>query len=148
MVPLPVGEVETADHLEAVAASTRRAKALQLPTSLEGVMVWVTSTWLARAWFRRQRLVNVFETDLPGPPTTIYLLGNQVLDLVPIAAPAGNVTTTFAALSYAGRLAITVCADAAHGPDVEFLRSGMERTWEALRRESGGHRGGGATGDR
>ena len=88
MVPLPVGELETADHLEAVAASTRRAKALQLPTSLEGVMVWVTSTWLARAWFRRQRLVNVFETDLPGPPTTIYLLGNRVLDLVPIAAPA------------------------------------------------------------
>jgi hypothetical protein len=100
---------------------------------MEGLMTWVTNTGPARAWFRRQHLVQVLETDLPGPPTSIHLLGYRAVDLVPITALAGNVTTTFAALSYAGSLAITVCVDAGRGADLGVLRSGMERTWDALR---------------
>jgi hypothetical protein len=110
-------------------------------------MVRVTHTRPARAWFRHQHLVQVFETDLPGPPTSLYLLGHRVLDLLPITALAGNIRFSFAALSYAGGLAITVCAAGAEGPDLEILRSGMERTWEALRADHGATAGG-TPGDR
>lgn len=133
VVPLPIGDVDAGDLLQALATATRRAKATQLPANTETLMVRVTSNRLARVWFRHQHVVQVFETDLPGPRTTLYLLGNRVLELVPITALAGNVTTTFAALSYAGRLAITVCVDAGRGADLGVLRSGMERTWDALR---------------
>lgn len=133
VVPLPVGDLDAGDRLEAVARATRDAKARQVPTNTEALMVRVTNNRLARVWFRHQHLVQVFETDVPGPRATIYLLGNRVVDLVPVTALAGNITTTFAALSYAGRLAITVCVDAARGPDLGVLRSGMERAWHALR---------------
>lgn len=52
---------------------------------------------------------------------------------MPITALAGNITTTFVALSYAGRLVITVCVDAGRGADLGVLQSGMGRTWDALR---------------
>jgi WS/DGAT/MGAT family acyltransferase len=138
LLPLPVGELAEGERLEAVGARMRAARSRQAPATSEALMTWFTGTRLARAWFRRQRLVNVLETDLPGPPTAAYLLGARVLDLVPITALAGNVTMVFAALSHAGRLAVTACTDASGGRDLPALQGGMERAWGELRAGSQG----------
>ena len=69
----------------------------------------VLRAWLGRfGVFRRslehQRLVNLAETYLPGPPVPIDVLGAApVLDLLPIAPLTGNLALSFVALSYAGR---------------------------------------------
>jgi hypothetical protein len=79
-----------------------------------------------------QRLVNLAETYLPGPPVAIDILGARVLDLHPIAPLAGNLGLSFVALSYAGRLAVIVRADADQFPDLDVLTAAMERDWRAL----------------
>ncbi|HMO10786.1 MAG TPA: WS/DGAT domain-containing protein, partial [Actinotalea sp.] len=62
----------------------------------------------------RQRLVNTFVTNLRGPTEPLALAGATVRDIVPITTVMGNVSVAFAALSYAGRLGVTVITD----PDV------------------------------
>ncbi|GAA4263855.1 WS/DGAT domain-containing protein [Dactylosporangium darangshiense] len=55
-----------------------------------------------------------------------------MLDLIPIGAVAGNLTITFLALSYAGRLVVTAIADRDHFPDLPVVLSGTQREWAAL----------------
>ncbi|WP_226909579.1 WS/DGAT domain-containing protein [Georgenia ruanii] len=59
----------------------------------------------------RQRLVNSFLTTMTGPAERLSLAGAAILRLVPITTTSGNVAVAFAALSYAGRLSVTVIVD-------------------------------------
>lgn len=66
-------------------------------------------------WFvDRQRLVNSFLTNMPGPTAPLTFAGARVLRIIPVTITAGNVGVAFAALSYAGRLTVSVIVD----PDV------------------------------
>jgi len=66
-------------------------------------------------WFvDRQRLVNSFLTNMPGPAAPLAFAGARVLRVIPVTITAGNVGVAFAALSYAGRLTVSVIVD----PDV------------------------------
>ena len=147
MVPLSVGDLAPADHLDAVTASTRRPNEPSSGRPQRGS--WSGSRIRGRpapgsATSTSSRCSRPTCPDRP-PPCTCS--GHRVLDLLPITALAGNIRFSFAALSYAGGLAITVCAAGAEGPDLEILRSGMERTWEALRADHGATAGG-TPGDR
>jgi WS/DGAT/MGAT family acyltransferase len=83
-------------------------------------------------WFtNRQRLVHTFATNLRGPEQPLTFAGAQVQAVIPVPATTGNVTVTFAALSYAGTLLITVLSDPSRVPDVAVLTA-------ALRHELGG----------
>ena len=86
--------------------------------------------------FRRslehQRLVNLAETYVPGPPVAIDVLGARVLDLLPIAPLAGNLGLSVVAVSYAKRLTIAVRVDADHFPDLDVLVAAMSRDWWTL----------------
>jgi diacylglycerol O-acyltransferase / wax synthase len=131
-VPLPIGEPDPRRRLPLIAAE--RVEARRSPmVAAEPVL----RAWLGRfAGFRRsldqQRLVNLAETYLPGPSTPIDVLGVRVLDLIPIAPLAGNLGLSFVAFSYAGRLRITVRADAGRFPDLHVLVAAMDRDWAVL----------------
>ncbi len=131
-VPLPIGEPDPLARLPAIAAA--RAEARRSPmVAAEPIL----RAWLGRfEGFRRsldhQRLVNLAETYLPGPLTPIDVLGARVLELIPIAPLAGNLGLSFVALSYAGRLLVTVRVDADPFPDLDVLVAAMERDWAAL----------------
>lgn len=62
----------------------------------------------------RQRLVNTFLTNLRGPARELSFDGAPIRSITPITVTAGNVTVAFAALSYAGRLTISVICDPDH----------------------------------
>jgi len=73
-------------------------------------------------WFvDRQRLVNSFLTNLRGPDQPLSLAGAPILTIVPITVTASNVGVAFAALSYAGRLGVTVIADPDVVPEIDEL---------------------------
>jgi WS/DGAT/MGAT family acyltransferase len=73
-------------------------------------------------WFvNRQRLVNVFETNLRGPDRHLAFAGHRITDVLPVGGVTGNVATSFAAMSYAGTLAIVVIADPERQPDLGIL---------------------------
>jgi WS/DGAT/MGAT family acyltransferase len=69
---------------------------------------------LFRLFIDHQRFVHTFETNLRGPSERLSLAGSAVRGIVPITVTPGNVAVSFATLSYAATLGITVVAD----PDV------------------------------
>ncbi len=76
----------------------------------------------AFGWFiGRQRLVNTFVTDIRGPDEPLTFGGHRIAELIPVAPVSGNVGVGFAVLGYAGRLYVTVVADADRYPEVDGL---------------------------
>jgi hypothetical protein len=80
----------------------------------------------------------VIATNVPGPTAPLYLLGARVLDVIPLLSGllGGNVTVCFCALSYAGRMNLTVLTDVSAIPDIDHVLHGMERVWSGLTRET------------
>jgi diacylglycerol O-acyltransferase / wax synthase len=132
LVRLPVGEANAARRLERIATSTQAAKAEQHPAYINGLFGWLAAIGVAQPFIERQRMVNVFVTNVPGPRLPLYVLGARIEDLIPILGLAGNVTLMFAALSYCGRLNVLVTASAPACPDIDVLAAGMTRAWEDL----------------
>jgi len=77
-------------------------------------------------WFaRHQRAVQTFVTNLPGPEDPLTFGGAAVRAIIPIPTTTGNVTVTFAAMSYAGTLRITILSDPARMPDATALAAAL-----------------------
>lgn len=136
VVPLPVGEPDAAARLALVAAETRRAKHTQLAAVPQATMAALAVTGLTRRYIRRQHMVNVLATNLRGPALPLYFAGAPLEDAVAIPPIAGNVTASFAALSYMGRFRLSVHADAGAWPDIDVLLRGMRSAWHELRQHN------------
>ncbi|WP_456844677.1 wax ester/triacylglycerol synthase domain-containing protein [Cellulomonas sp. P5_C6] len=132
IVPVPLTGT-TGERVAAVARTTRARKAaargssstLMVPAfrlaGRAGAFRWVTD---------RQRLLNTFVSNVRGPTGSLSIAGTPVVQLVPIAATAGNVGVAFAALSAAGRLVVSVITDPDVAPEADELatRVGAELT--------------------
>jgi hypothetical protein len=74
---------------------------------------------LYHRYMRRQRYLHTVVTNLHGPDVRTSFCGAPVVEVVPLAVGGGgNVTATFAALSYAGTLAVTMTVDPERWPDL------------------------------
>lgn len=114
-VAVPTGG-DRGGRLRAVAAATaaRRAGERGASRAIAGpVFRALGVTGLLRVLVRRQRMVDTFCSNLRGPAEEGRLAGRRVTDVVPLGTVSGNVPATFTALSYAGRLTVTVAADPA-----------------------------------
>jgi diacylglycerol O-acyltransferase / wax synthase len=132
IVPLPIGEAGAATRLPLIAANTARAKARQRGAVPQAFMAVLALSGLTRFFIRRQHLVNVLVTNLSGPQFPLYVAGGRLLDAVPIPPIAGNVTVSFAALSYDGNLVLSVHADRKTWPDLDLVLEGMRSGWREL----------------
>jgi diacylglycerol O-acyltransferase / wax synthase len=84
-------------------------------------------------WFdNHQRFVHTFVTNLRGPGEHVTFAGAPVRAVVAIPATTGNVTVTFAALSWAGTLRITVLSDPGRVPDAPLLAAALRRALNAV----------------
>ena len=85
------------------------------PTSPKpGIVVLPAS--LARlgvAWARRAAAshVNLYVTNVPGPPSALYCAGARLLEAAPLAPLVAGVRLSVTALSYDGQLAISLLGD-------------------------------------
>ena len=132
VVPLPLERLEPASMLARIGAAAALAKSRQRAVVTSGLMVYLAKTGFTRWYIRRQHLINVLTTNLVGPPTPLYLAGARLEEAIAIPPIAGNVTVSFAALSYAGALDLSVIADAASWPDLDVLVEGMRASWQEL----------------
>lgn len=111
--------------LAAIAATTRARRhshGRAASATLLGPAFRVLARLGAFGWFTdRQRLVTTFVTNLRGPRSPMTFLGAMVTDITPVTSITGNVTVSFAALSYTGTLAVTVIADREHCPDLPLV---------------------------
>lgn len=132
VVRLPLHEADPGVRLRLISAEAARAKRGQVPTAPQRLLLWLARLGLLRRFIRRQRLTNIVESNVVGPPERIHLLGAPVLDLIPIGALSGNLAIGFVALSYNGTLSITVRADADLYPDLPTLLAKMRQEWQIL----------------
>ena len=122
---------EPAARLAAVAGITRRRRSAAPGSSaaLIGPVFRGLAKVGAFGWFiNRQRRVNTFVSNLRGPEHRLSFLGATVVDVLPVAMIAGNVTVAFAVLSYAGRLTVTVIADPEQCGDLPDIAAELQ--WE------------------
>jgi len=122
-------------RLRQVAAESRKAKRGQVSTTGNGLLVALARVGLLRAFSRRQRMINLVESNVTGPTEPLRLLGSPIADVVPIGTLVGNLTVGVLAMSYAGRLTIAVQADARHCPDLPVMIAAMQRECRELSRD-------------
>lgn len=129
------GAGDIQDRLAATTTVTRAAKETRraASTAVLGPVFRVLARLGVFGWFiDRQRLVHTFVTNLRGPETRLSFLGQPIVEVIPVALITGNVTVSFAALSYAGTLVVTLIADPDACPDLDGLRDLLEAQLESL----------------
>jgi diacylglycerol O-acyltransferase len=138
---LPVGLPASPDanaNLARIAAITRASKTSKQAASAGAVgpLFRALGAVGAVSWFmNHQHMVHTFVTNLRGPAEPLHLGGAAVGAVLPVSATTGNVTVAFAALSYAGRLIVTVIADPDAVPDMAGLAASLQDEFNALTSE-------------
>ncbi len=133
VVPLPIGEPDDIRRLRWIAAETARRKTKERPPG--GTLF--RNGVIQRAFVRhaaRQRFMNVYVANVPGPPVPLYLGGAPLLEVFPVVPIMGNLTLGIGALSYAGQFNLTVVADRDACPDVEVFVEGVRSSLDELAR--------------
>ena len=131
VMPLALpGTGDLASRVTRIAAMTRERKAAGRGTSAAVLGLpfrLLAPTGLLRWYFNRQRLIHTFATNLRGPAEPLTFAGVPVRAVIPIPNTTGNVTVTFAVLSYAGTLRICILSDPGRVPDVAVLVAAIRR---------------------
>jgi diacylglycerol O-acyltransferase / wax synthase len=133
MVPLPIGEPDDLRRLRWIAAETARRKTKSRPPG--GTLF--RNGLIQRAFIRhaaRQRFMNVYVANVPGPPAPLYLDGAPMLEVFPVVPIMGNLTLGVGALSYAGQFNLTVVADRDACPDVRIFVDAAQSSLDELAR--------------
>jgi diacylglycerol O-acyltransferase / wax synthase len=130
-----------ADRVTRAAAVTRERKRAARGASaglLGPLFRLLAAAGLLRWFFNHQRLIHTFVTNLRGPAGPLTLDGVSLRAVLPVPETTGNIPVTFAALSYAGTLWLTVLSDPALVPDVAVLTAALG---QELRATAAGTRG-------
>jgi hypothetical protein len=127
LVPLPVDEPDPVRRLEQITQATREAKRRPVFQPSGRVL----QRWMVRA-MAHQRLVQLFVSNLPGPPTPLYLAGARVLELFQVGVIQGNVPLGVGVLSYQGQLNFDLVSDADAVPDAAVFAAGLADTLHQL----------------
>jgi WS/DGAT/MGAT family acyltransferase len=131
IVPLPLGERDHVRRLSLIAAETAERKKKSRPPG----GTFFRNAAIQRAFLRhaaRQRLMNIYIANVPGPPVPLYLAGAPLVEVFPVVPIMGNVSLGIGALSYAGQFNITVVADRDGCPDAAVFTDGLRASLDAL----------------
>jgi WS/DGAT/MGAT family acyltransferase len=133
-VRLPTGG-DPRDRLRRIAAITtehKRARRAASEALLAPAFRTLGALGLLQTAVNHQRAVNTFLTDLRGPAQRLAVLGSEITDVIVVPGLAGNVTVSFAALSYAGTLTITILVDPDRCRDLSVLAQELRVELDAL----------------
>ena len=67
-----------------------------------------------------------------GPDQELRFGGVRITEVIPITTIAGNVALSFAAISYAGGMVVTIMADPDRLPDLKQLVSALQHELDQL----------------
>jgi diacylglycerol O-acyltransferase len=131
IVPLQIREPDPARRLQLIAAETAERKKKSRPPA----DTLFRNAAIQRSFLRhaaRQRLMNIYIANVPGPPVPLYLAGARLAEVFPVVPIIGNVPLGIGALSYAGQFNITVVADRDGCPDAAVFTQGLRAALEEL----------------
>lgn len=126
IAPLPVGVSDDAERLRTMTRATAIGKS-RPDQGVAGIVALPAS--LARlgvAWAKRSAAthINLYITNVPGPPAALYFSGARLLQAVPLAPLVAGVRLSVTALSYDGQLAVSLLTDD-NIPDLPVLAAGV-----------------------
>ena len=135
MMPyLPVDEADPIARLRTVHTRLTKTKAsgqrqaVSILTTAANAVPFPLTAWTVRLFTRLpQRGVVTLATNVPGPRRRQFVMGREVIRLVPIPPLALQLRTAIAILSYADHLAFGIIGDYDSSPDVAELAAGIER---------------------
>lgn len=134
-VPARLPGESVAGHLSRVAAITRpRKRNLSAASTLvlSPVFRALAALGLYRPMVERQRTINLLVTNVRGPVHAPRLCGREVRAVLPVTPIVGNVPLAAVALSFAGRLSVTIRLASALWDREESLRAGLEAGLEEI----------------
>ena len=128
---LPVGVPDADERLRIIRRATAKGKD-RPDQGVAGIVVLPAS--LARlgvAWARRAAAshVNLYVTNVPGPPSALYCAGARLLEAVPLAPLVAGVRLSVTALSYDGQFAVSLLGDN-NMVDMPVLAAGVRAAFE------------------
>ncbi|MEU2005749.1 wax ester/triacylglycerol synthase domain-containing protein [Rhodococcus sp. NPDC019627] len=124
-VPLAGGPAERVTAISRITRDQKRRTRGTSAALIGPLFRFLAAVKLFRWFVDRQRLVNSFLSNLPGPPSPLAIAGVPIVSMVPITVTAGNVGVAFAALSYAGTLTVTIIADPGVVPEIDDLAAAL-----------------------
>ena len=137
LVPVPTDTSDPLPVVARVAAVTRSEKIRARTAGTFELMRGPRVAALLMRFARSQHAVGAIASNLPGPQRTLHIDGAELVDAWPIALLSANVRVGALALSYAGRLRISVQTDAEHLPPARIVADAIGR---ALRQISAADR--------
>jgi diacylglycerol O-acyltransferase / wax synthase len=136
---LPVGEPDPLRRLDLIHRQMDSLKHTHQAVSAEilnGLVGLAAPMWLAlgtRAAFRTpQPLVQTVTTNVPGPRTSLYVLGRRLTALYPYVPIGDTVRISVAILSYVDTVSFGVTADYDSTPDLDVFVEGILRSLAEL----------------
>src|SRR4051812_12252731 len=135
--PLPVYARDPAERLRIVRESmqglkeSKQALAAQVIAGLEDFAPPTILSMASRSHWS-PRLFNMIVTNVPGPQIPIYLLGRELLELVPVAFLPDSFALTVAAMSYNGKLDFSLLGDYDAIPDIDLVGQYVGEALEEL----------------
>jgi hypothetical protein len=132
-----VGIEEAIERMARISASMSHLKSggqavgAQVLTELTGFAPPNIMSQAARV-VARQRMFNLVVTNVPGPQFPLYLLGRELLELIPIAFLPENHALAIAIMSYNGNVDLGLLSDYDALPDVDFIAAALEESLAEL----------------
>jgi diacylglycerol O-acyltransferase / wax synthase len=135
--PLPVYVDDPVERLRRVSEAMSGLKESKQALGAEviaGLEDFAPPTLLAQASRLNfsTRLFNLIVTNVPGPQFPLFLLGRELLELIPIAFLPENQALAIAIISYNGNVDFGLLADFDAMPDLEFIASALRDSLEEL----------------
>jgi diacylglycerol O-acyltransferase / wax synthase len=135
--PLPVYIRDPVERLHAVQEAMGNLKQSKQALGAEvisGLQDFAPPTLLAQASRLNfsTRLFNLIVTNVPGPQFPLYMLGREMLEIVPIAFLPENHALAIAIMSYNGKVDFGMLADYDAMPDLEDLARCLEESLDEL----------------
>jgi diacylglycerol O-acyltransferase len=129
--PLPVYVADPVERLELVQEAMGNLKQSKQALGAEviaGLTDFAPPTLLAQASRLNfsTRLFNLIVTNVPGPQFPLYLLGREMLEIVPIAFLPENHALAIAIMSYNSKVDFGLLADYDAMPDLEEFGTMLE----------------------
>lgn len=131
---LPVDVADPADRLRQVRDEMAHLKASGEVLGADALVAltgWFPPSLFALAarLVPLQRLVNLVVTNVPGPQSSRYLFGAELLEAFPYVGVLDNLAANVAVLSYRGQLGFGLTADHDAVPDLGVLAEGIEKSF-------------------
>jgi diacylglycerol O-acyltransferase / wax synthase len=140
--PLPVYADDPERRFEVVSEAMRHLKESKQALGAEviaGLQDFAPPTVFARASRLNfsSRVYNLLVTNVPGPQFPLYLLGRELLELVPVPFLAPEKALAIAIMSYNGKVDVGLMGDYDAMPDLDDFAGYVEDELDALLEAAG-----------